>query len=112
MAAPRDTPGGPASGRRLLVCTGPCCDRNGHASAHLADLRALLLARGLGPAGVGSAACVRRSCLGKCTGEPLAHVVPDDVWYVSLSDASLLRIYDQHVVGGEPVAQLVASEPV
>jgi (2Fe-2S) ferredoxin len=108
MAAPLDIPAGPADGRCLLVCTGPCCDRNGRASAHLADLRALLLVRGLG---VGSAACVRRSCLGKCTGEPLAHAVPDDVWYRSLSGASLMRNYDEDVVNGEPVAQLVASEP-
>ncbi len=94
-----------------MVCTGPCCDRLGRASAHVAALRELLLARGLGADGIGSAACVRRSCLGKCTGEPLAHVVPVDVWYQSLSGASLMRIYDEHVVNGEPVAALVRSEP-
>jgi NADH:ubiquinone oxidoreductase subunit E len=66
--------GRPAAERRLLVCTGPCCDRFGHASAHLAALRELVLAKGLGGNGAGSASCMQRSCLGKCTGDPVARV--------------------------------------
>jgi (2Fe-2S) ferredoxin len=103
--------GRPAALRRLLVCTGPCCDRLGQASAHLAALRALLAARGGAEKGVGATSCVRRSCLGKCSGEPLAHVMPDNVWYRALSGESLLSIYQRHVVNGEAVAELVTAVP-
>jgi (2Fe-2S) ferredoxin len=106
--------GRPVAERLLLICTGPCCDRFGDASAHLEAFRELLLARGFaaGPAGAGASSCVRRSCLGKCTGEPLALVKPDNIWYHQLSSENLLRIYEQHVLNRQPVAELVfaASE--
>lgn len=102
--------GRPASARRLLVCTGPCCDRLGQASATLAALRKLLAERGFAEAEVGSASCVRRSCLGKCSGEPLAQVQPDDTWYHDLSSESLLRIYEQHVLDHKPVLELILRE--
>jgi len=99
----------PAAPRRLLICTGPCCDRSGSATAHLASLRALLRDKGLMDAGVGGISCERRSCLGKCSGEPLARVQPDDVWYHDLSAENLLRIYEQHVLNRRPVAELVLA---
>jgi (2Fe-2S) ferredoxin len=113
--------GRPAAERRLVICTGPCCDRLGHASAHLDALRARLLAGGLAVGGaavggsgidncVGAASCVRRSCLGKCTGEPLALVKPDNVWYHGLSSENLLRIYEQHVLNRRKVEALVFAE--
>jgi (2Fe-2S) ferredoxin len=102
--------GRPAAERRLFICTGPCCDRFGHASAHLEALRELLLARGLAAGGVGTASCVRRSCLGKCTGEPLALVKPDNIWYHDLSSENLVRIYEQHMLNRQPVAELVFAE--
>jgi len=102
--------GRPLAERRLLVCTGPCCDRFGHASTHLSALRELLLTRGLTGESVGSASCVRRSCLGKCTGEPLAQVQPDNFWYHNLSSENLLRIYELHVLNRQPVTDLVFAE--
>jgi (2Fe-2S) ferredoxin len=102
--------GRPASTRRLLICTGPCCDRLGQASAALAALRERLAQRGFVQAQVGSASCVRRSCLGKCSGEPLAQVQPDETWYHRLSGENLLRIYEQHVLDRKPVLDLVLRE--
>jgi (2Fe-2S) ferredoxin len=106
--------GRPVAERRLLICTGPCCDRSGHASAHLAAFREMLLARGFAgePAadGAGAASCIKRSCLGKCTGEPLALVKPDNFWYHDLSSENLLRIYEEHVLNRQPVAELVFAE--
>lgn len=100
----------PATTRCLLVCIGPCCDRFGHASANLTALHQLLLDRGWTDSGIGSASCVRRSCLGKCSGEPLAHVLPDDIWYRDLSAENLLRIYEQHVLNRQPVVDLALYE--
>ncbi len=102
--------GRPASARRLLICTGPCCDRLGLASAHLEAFRNLLAEKGFAQPLVGAASCVRRSCLGKCSGEPLARVEPDGVWYRGLSSTNLLQIYEQHVVNEQPVSALVLIE--
>jgi (2Fe-2S) ferredoxin len=77
----------PREERRLVVCTG--CDREGRASEHLALLTQLLIERGLSEESVGIASCVRRNCLGKCCSEPLAHVMPDDVWYRDLTGENL-----------------------
>jgi (2Fe-2S) ferredoxin len=98
--------GRPAASRRLLVCTGPCCDRIGLATLQLEELHRLLLDLGLSNDRLGAASCVRRSCLGKCSDQPLAHVQPDDIWYRDLSSTNLLRIYRQHVLYQQPVAEL------
>jgi (2Fe-2S) ferredoxin len=100
----------PAAERRLLICTGPCCDRFGHASAHLAALRELLVAGGRTGDEARGVSCARRSCLGKCTGDPVARVQPDNLWYHHLSSENLLQIYEQHVLNRQPVAELVFAE--
>jgi len=110
MAKPLDIFGRPARARRLLVCTGPCCDGDGQASAQLAALRQLLIERGLNEESVGAASCVRRSCLGKCSGEPLAQVMPEEVWYRYATGENLLRIYERHVVNRQPVDELLLEE--
>jgi (2Fe-2S) ferredoxin len=100
----------PAAPRRLLVCTGPCCDQKGEASVLLAALRSRLEAAKFDQESVGEASCVRRSCLGKCTGEPLAFVHPDEVWYHNLSPEILLTILRDHVLGRRPVAEFVLED--
>lgn len=106
----RDIFGRPAMERRLVICTGPCCDGQGKASAHLEALRTLLRLRALAEQRVDKGSCVRRSCLGKCSGEPLACVQPDNVWYHDLSAENLLRIYEQHVLSGQAVPELILAE--
>jgi (2Fe-2S) ferredoxin len=100
----------PAAPRRLLVCVGPCCDQKGEASEILAALRADLEAAQLSLDIVGAASCVRRACLGKCTGEPLAFVHPDEVWYHNLSPSTLLRILRDHVLDRRPVLEFVLED--
>jgi (2Fe-2S) ferredoxin len=110
MGEPLDIFGRPVEDRRLVICTGPCCDRDGRASEHLAALRSLLIGRGLSEAIIGVASCVRRNCLGKCCSEPLAHVMPDDIWYHDLTGETLLRIFEQHVLNRRPVDDLVLPQ--
>ncbi|ATQ67006.1 MULTISPECIES: (2Fe-2S) ferredoxin domain-containing protein [Methylosinus] len=106
MGEPLDIFGRPVEDRRLVICTGPCCDRDGRATANLEALRGLLIQTGLGAETIGVASCVRRNCLGQCCSEPLAHVAPDDIWYHELTAENLLRIFVQHVLNHRPVAEL------
>jgi len=100
----------PAAPRRLHLCTGPCCDQKGDATVLLTGLRARLETAKLDQEMVGEASCVRRSCLGKCTGEPLAYVYPDDVWYHELSVENLLLILREHVIECRPVVEFVLED--
>lgn len=105
---PRDIFGRPATSRRLLVCTGPCCNPDGGAELRLDELRGLIEANGHAESLIGRASCVRRACLGKCSGEPLAFVDPDETWYYAFSSGDLLQILQEHVLNGRAVAALAA----
>jgi (2Fe-2S) ferredoxin len=48
-------------------------------------------------------------CLGPCDGGPHVLVYPDSVMYQSVTAADVPEIFEQHLLGGEPVARLVAS---
>lgn len=100
----------PAAPRRLMICTGPCCNKTGAAQRFLDELRARLLDTAMWEEMVGEASCVRRACLGKCTGEPLAYVDPDGVWYHQLSAENLLFILRDHVLNHRPVPSLILEE--
>jgi len=108
--AVRDIFDRPAELRRLMICTGPCCNRTGEAQVFLDELRLKLLDNGLDKDMVGEASCVRRSCLGKCTGEPLAYVHPDGVWYHKLSGENLLLILREHVLNRRPAPDLILED--
>jgi len=54
--------------RRLLVCTGPCCNKGGISDLLLTELRATLLGAVDIDDIVGKATCVRRSCLANVRG--------------------------------------------
>jgi (2Fe-2S) ferredoxin len=99
-----------AAVRRLLICTGPCCNSAGDAQVLLDGLRAELLDAQLNADLVAEASCVRRSCLGKCTGEPLAYAHPDGIWYHRLTVDNLLRILREHVLGNRTVPELILDE--
>lgn len=100
----------PAPLRRLMICTGPCCNTNGLAKRILDELQTKLLHAMARADLVAEAACVRRSCLGKCTGEPLAYVHPEGVWYHHLSAENLMLILRDHVLNERPVQSLVLEE--
>jgi (2Fe-2S) ferredoxin len=49
---------------------------------------------------------VASGCVEGCLAGPTLLVVPDNVWYGGVTEADVQAIFDQHLVGGEPVEML------
>jgi (2Fe-2S) ferredoxin len=110
LMAIKDIFGHPAEPRRLVICVGPCCNKNGDADSYIEALAGALRASGMDQTMAGQASCVRRACLGKCTGEPLAYVDPDGTCYHKLNVENLLRILRDHLLCRQPVTELILAE--
>jgi len=48
-------------------------------------------------------------CLGPCEGGANVLVYPEGTLYQRVTTADVTEIFDQHLIGGEPVARLLAS---
>jgi cob(I)alamin adenosyltransferase len=51
--------------------------------------------------------CSIVDCLGVCSGGPVMVVYPDGIWYHHVDEAALERIYQEHILGGRPVEELI-----
>lgn len=51
--------------------------------------------------------CSFADCLGVCNGGPILAVYPDGIWYHHVDEAALERIYQEHILGGQPVEELI-----
>jgi len=90
----------PGHRHHVLVCRGPRCSARGAAAASTA-LDATLRERGLGDDDV---LVAQTGCLFPCNHGPVMVVHPDDTWYGGMDAAAVVRLVDEHLVGGEPLA--------
>lgn len=92
--------------RHLLVCTGSRCTEQGESEELFLSLKEKFAAAGINK-GELRVKRTRTSCFAACKGGPILCVQPDGTWYYNVTPANLDRIIAQHLVGGQPVQELV-----
>lgn len=85
---------------QVLVCRGPRCTAQGQVE----NLRALILAIVRHNLGDDDVLLTHTGCQFPCNQAPVISVQPDDVWYGSVDPDVAVRIVEEHLVGGNPVA--------
>lgn len=96
------------SGRRVLICVRGNCASAAEGQNLEAHLQRLIKDHGLDdPNHPHTVSCRQVQCLGVCHSGPIIMVHPDAIRYQQVDIAALERIFQQHLIQGNPVADLI-----
>jgi (2Fe-2S) ferredoxin len=92
--------------RHMLVCVGPRCTVEGESQDLFDMLGDKFKAAGIDK-GELRVKRTRSLCFATCKSGPVVCIQPDGVWYYNVTEANLDRIISEHLVGGQPVEDLI-----
>jgi (2Fe-2S) ferredoxin len=92
--------------RHMLVCVGPRCTEDGESQLLFESLGEKFKAAGIDQGDI-RVKRTRTHCFATCKSGPILCIQPDGIWYYNVTEANLDRIIKQHLVGGDPVEDLI-----
>lgn len=92
--------------RHMLVCVGPRCTEEDEAQELFDSLGEKFKAAGIDK-GEQRVKRTRTHCFATCKSGPIISIQPDGIWYYNVTEANLDRIINEHLVGGQPVEDLI-----
>jgi len=98
-------------GRRVLICVRGLCADSAQGKRLEKRLIELISQHGLDqPAHPQYANCTLTNCLGVCADGPIMIIHPEAIKYYCPNEAALERIFEQHLLVGQPVDELIVRQ--